>query len=188
MELIAVDQRAIDIKEERPNTHSSAFRGQLPLQWKDRQQSVFPFNSYPDPRAELDSRLEQTLRGTAARLAHVAGEYLFSAYTYPREVEFKAPLPGTASAAQELPGPAPIGLTLLLAASVPSLLHRVVYAPGPLPESRCVCFVHDDSAGGCRCLSAYRVLRNPLSRNPSVSSEAGPRPYQPNSFAGACSA
>jgi len=49
-----------------------------------------------DPRAELDSTVKETLASTVARLAHVAGEYIFAAHAVPPVVDFKPPGPGGA--------------------------------------------------------------------------------------------
>jgi myo-inositol-1(or 4)-monophosphatase len=49
-----------------------------------------------DPRGELDCTVKETLAGTAARLAHVAGEYIFAAYAEPPAVDFKPPGAGGA--------------------------------------------------------------------------------------------
>jgi len=50
-----------------------------------------------DPRGDLDSTVKETLASTVARLAHVAGEYIFAAYAEAPVVEFKPPGPGGAS-------------------------------------------------------------------------------------------
>jgi myo-inositol-1(or 4)-monophosphatase len=49
-----------------------------------------------DPRSELDSTVKETLASTVARLAHVAGEYIFAAYSEPPVVDFKPPGAGGA--------------------------------------------------------------------------------------------
>ncbi len=47
-----------------------------------------------DARSELDGTVKETLASTAARLAHVAGEYIFAAYAESPVVDFKPPGPG----------------------------------------------------------------------------------------------
>jgi myo-inositol-1(or 4)-monophosphatase len=49
-----------------------------------------------DPRGELDTKVKETLASTVARLAHVAGEYIFAASAEPPVVDFKPPGPGGA--------------------------------------------------------------------------------------------
>jgi myo-inositol-1(or 4)-monophosphatase len=44
-----------------------------------------------DPRGELDSTVKERLARAVARLAHVAGEYIFAAYAEPPAVDFKPP-------------------------------------------------------------------------------------------------
>jgi myo-inositol-1(or 4)-monophosphatase len=53
-----------------------------------------PACSYKDPRGELDTKAKETLASAAARLAHVAGEYIFAASAQVPAVEFKVPAPG----------------------------------------------------------------------------------------------
>jgi len=55
-----------------------------------------PDSSYNDPRGELDTKVKETLARATARLAHIAGEYIFSAYVEYPEVDFKPPGSGGA--------------------------------------------------------------------------------------------
>jgi myo-inositol-1(or 4)-monophosphatase len=55
-----------------------------------------PNSSFNDPRGELDTKVKETLGRTVARLAHIAGEYIFAAYLETPQVDFKPPGSGEA--------------------------------------------------------------------------------------------
>lgn len=75
-----------------------------------------------DPRSELDTKVKQTLGSAAARLAHIAGEYIVGAYTQTPEVTFKTPRAGAA------PNANPVSLT---DSTVERLLRELIAAQFP---------------------------------------------------------